>query len=53
MEPKKTGYCVRCRKKDMEMVETKETTMKNKRKALKGKCAKCGTGMCKILPKPK
>jgi hypothetical protein len=32
-----------------EMVNTKEVTMKNGRKAMKGVCAKCGTGMYKIL----
>jgi len=42
------GYCVKCRKKT-EMVDTKQVTMKNGRKALKGKCKICGTGMYKIL----
>lgn len=42
------GYCVKCKAK-REMVDAKETTMKNGRKAMKGKCSKCGTGMYKIL----
>lgn len=42
------GYCVKCKAK-REMVNVVETTMKNGRKALKGKCARCGTGMYKIL----
>ena len=45
-----TGYCVKCRKKG-EMVEAQQVTMKNGRKALKGKCKTCGTGMYKILGK--
>ncbi len=44
-----TGYCVKCKaKKDMK--DTENVTMKNGRKALKGKCSDCGTGMYKILP---
>lgn len=31
------------------MADAKEVTMKNGRKAMKGKCSKCGTGMYKIL----
>jgi hypothetical protein len=42
------GYCVKCKAKS-EMVGAVETTMKNGRKAMKGKCKKCGTGMYKIL----
>ncbi len=44
------GYCVKCRKQT-EMVNTQQVTMKNGRQALKGKCAACGTGMYKILSK--
>ncbi|MBI4208186.1 MAG: hypothetical protein HY538_00575 [Deltaproteobacteria bacterium] len=44
------GYCVKCKSK-REMVDAKEVEMKNQRKALKGKCSVCGTGMYKILPK--
>ena len=44
------GYCVKC--KDMRvMKDAKVVTMKNKRKAMKGKCDTCGTGMYKILGK--
>jgi hypothetical protein len=42
------GYCVKCRMKT-EMVNAQKVTMKNGRPAMKGKCAKCGTGMYKIL----
>ena len=44
------AYCMKCKKK-VEMKETQEVTMKNGRKALKGKCTVCGTGMYKILGK--
>ena len=46
------GYCVKCREK-REMTSTEEVTMKNGKKAMKGKCSTCGTGMFKILPKKK
>ena len=46
------GYCVKCRAKS-EMVEANEVTMKNGKKAMKGKCSKCGTGMFKIMPAKK
>lgn len=42
------GYCVKCKTK-REISEGKEVTMKNGRKAMKGKCPKCGTGMYRIL----
>ncbi|HYD03613.1 MAG TPA: DUF5679 domain-containing protein [Alphaproteobacteria bacterium] len=42
------GYCVKCKAKS-EMIDAKESVMANGRKALKGKCKKCGTGMYKIL----
>jgi hypothetical protein len=42
------GWCVKCKKKS-EMKDAKEVTMKNGRKAMKGTCTKCGTGMYKIL----
>ena len=42
------GYCVKCRAKT-EMKDAVRVTMKNGRPAMKGKCAKCGTGMYKIL----
>jgi hypothetical protein len=47
------GYCVKCREK-REMKEAQEVSMPGKggeRRAMKGKCAVCGTGMYKILPK--
>ncbi|MBN1157129.1 hypothetical protein JXA85_05900 [Candidatus Woesearchaeota archaeon] len=44
------GYCVKCRKMQ-DMADAKQVTMKNGRKALKGSCSKCGTGMYKILGK--
>jgi len=46
------GYCVKCRAKK-QMENTEEVTMKNGRQAMKGKCETCGTGMFKIMPKPK
>ena len=46
------AYCVKCRAKT-EMSDVAEVTMKNGRRALKGKCSKCGTGMYKILPSKK
>jgi len=39
-------YCVKCRKKVK--TEVKPVIMKNKRKALTGKCSKCGTKVFKI-----
>ena len=44
------AYCMKCKQKT-EKVKTEEVTMKNGRKALKGKCSVCGTGMYKILGK--
>ena len=44
------GYCVKCKSK-REMADAQEVVMKNKRRALKGKCSTCGTGMYKILGK--
>jgi hypothetical protein len=46
------GYCMK-EKQKRDMVDTVEVTMKNGRKALKGKCSVCGTGMYKILGKKK
>jgi Zn finger protein HypA/HybF involved in hydrogenase expression len=42
------GYCVKCKAKK-EIVDAVEETMKNGRKAIKGKCPTCGTIMFKIL----
>jgi len=44
------GYCVKCKSKK-EIKDPKEITMKNGRKAMKGKCPDCGTGMFRILGK--
>jgi hypothetical protein len=44
------AYCVKCKSKK-EMQDGKETTMKNGRKMMKGKCGTCGTTMCRILGK--
>src|ERR1700733_11941740 len=42
------GYCVKCKAK-REIADGIEEVMKNGRKAIKGKCPVCGTGMFKIL----
>ncbi len=46
------GYCVRCKAK-RQMADAKEVTMKGKggmtRRAMKGKCSKCGTTMFRIM----
>jgi NAD-dependent SIR2 family protein deacetylase len=44
------AYCVKCKSKK-EMKDAKEVTMKNGRKAMKGKCPDCGTGMYRIMGK--
>ena len=49
-EQKAEAYCVKCKAKSM-MKDTQHVTMKNGRKAMKGKCTKCGTGMYRILGK--
>jgi DNA-directed RNA polymerase subunit RPC12/RpoP len=41
------GYCVKCKKK-VEMADAKAVTLKNKKKATKGKCPKCGTSVFRI-----
>jgi hypothetical protein len=41
------AYCMKCKTK-REMVSPKVVTMKNKRKATRGKCSKCGTTMFRI-----
>jgi hypothetical protein len=49
-----TAYCVKCRKKGVEMKDPKEVSFKGrggKRRALKGTCPICGTGMFRILGK--
>jgi hypothetical protein len=42
------GYCVKCKAKK-EIVDAVEETMKNGRKAIKGRCPTCGVVMFKIL----
>jgi uncharacterized Zn finger protein (UPF0148 family) len=44
------GYCVKCKTK-RPIADGVEETMKNGRKAIKGKCPTCGTVMFKILGK--
>jgi hypothetical protein len=44
------GYCVKCKAKKP-IADGVEETMKNGRKAIKGKCPTCGTVMFKILGK--
>ena len=46
------GYCVKCKAKKV-MADAEQVIMKNGRPAAKGKCPDCGTGMYKIMPKPK
>ncbi|MCD6341016.1 MAG: hypothetical protein J7L51_03615 [Desulfurococcales archaeon] len=36
------GFCVKCRKK-VELKNPEEVTLKNGRKAIRGKCPNCGT----------
>lgn len=42
------GYCVKCKSKKT-MKDEKQVTLKNGRKAMKGKCESCGTSMFKII----
>ncbi|MDW8309603.1 MAG: DUF5679 domain-containing protein [Verrucomicrobiales bacterium] len=42
------GYCVKCKARK-EIADAVEETMKNGRKAIKGKCPTCGAVMFKIL----
>jgi len=42
------GYCVRCKAKKP-IADAVEETMKNGRRAVKGKCPTCGAVMFKIL----
>lgn len=46
------AYCVKCKAK-REMVDGKESVMKNGRPMMKGSCPTCGTTICKILPSKK
>lgn len=42
------GYCVKCKTRK-EITDGVEETMKNGRRAIKGRCSTCGTVMFKIL----
>ncbi|MGA1236204.1 MAG: DUF5679 domain-containing protein [Limisphaerales bacterium] len=42
------GYCVKCKERK-EIAGAVEETMKNGRKAIKGRCPSCGVVMFKIL----
>ena len=42
------GYCVKCKAKK-EISQAVEETMKNGRRAIKGKCPVCGTVIFKFL----
>ncbi|MBI2580595.1 hypothetical protein HYV85_02190 [Candidatus Woesearchaeota archaeon] len=44
------GRCMKC-KTNREMKDAKEVVMKNKMKAMKGTCPKCGTKMFRIIGK--
>ena len=44
------GYCMK-EKQKREMVDVQMVEIKPGRPAAKGKCAVCGTGMYKIMPK--
>jgi hypothetical protein len=45
---KTQAYCVKCKTKKP-LADGVESVLKNGRKAIKGKCPSCGTGMFKIL----
>ena len=42
------AYCVMCKTKK-EMKDGTEVKMKNGRKAMKGRCPTCGTGLYRIM----
>ena len=46
------AYCVKCKAK-VEMLNGVESLNAKGRRMAKGKCAKCGTVVCKILPSKK
>lgn len=52
-----TGYCVKCKAKDRVMNNAEEVEMPGKgttkRRAMKGVCSVCGTGMYRILSSKK
>jgi len=45
---KMEAYCVKCKAKK-ETKDAQEVTLKNGRKAMKGKCPDCGTSLFRIL----
>lgn len=45
---KMIGWCAKCRDR-REITDGKVVTMKNKRKAYRGPCVKCGTTVNRIL----
>ncbi len=47
-EPKLTAYCVKCKEK-RPLNQPEVVTMKNGRKAARGPCPECGTGLYRIL----
>lgn len=46
------AYCMKCKGKKP-LKDAQEVQMANGRKALKGKCQDCGTGLYRILGKSK
>ena len=46
------GRCMKCRK-EVEIKDAKEVTMKNGMKAMKGVCGTCGTKVFRIMGKAK
>jgi len=47
-----SGRCMKCRKQ-VEIKDGKEITMKNGMRAMKGECPTCGTKVFRILGKAK
>ncbi|MFM8526641.1 MAG: DUF5679 domain-containing protein [bacterium] len=43
-----TGYCVKCRKKGVEIQGATQVTMKNGKPAVQGTCPDCGTKIFRI-----
>lgn len=41
------AYCVKCKRK-VDIANAQTVTLKNKRKAVRGKCPRCGTTVFKI-----
>lgn len=48
MAEKYEGFCVKCKKK-VEIKDPQIITLKNGRKAVKGKCPNCGTTIYRFL----